>query len=132
MFEELQNKKLDVILKNDSRIETYCEDTMMRFFYEQARATGMNHMAYAHLGRGHPHTNLIAKNEGELSRVHDVLITYCRKAVALGGGAAAEHGIGKMHKDLLSIQHDEETLKRMWEIKQERDPKNILGRGTIF
>lgn len=105
---------------------------MMSFFYEQARGTGMNHMAYAHAGRGHPHTNLIARDERELKTAHDVLIACCKKAVSLDGGVAGEHGIGKMHKDLLSIQHDAETLKRMKAIKQEWDPKNILGRGTIF
>lgn len=105
---------------------------MMSFFYEQASATGMDHMAYAHAGRGHPHTNLIAKNEKELEAAHDVLIACCKKVVALGGGVAGEHGIGKMHKDLLLIQHDDETLKRMRAIKDEWDPGNILGRGTIF
>lgn len=105
---------------------------MVNFFYEQAKVTGMPYMAYAHAGRGHPHTNLIAKNADELARAHDVLIACCKKAVSLGGGVAGEHGIGKMHKDLLAIQHDAETLKKMRAIKDEWDPQGILGRGTIF
>lgn len=105
---------------------------MMAFFYDQVGKTGMDHMAYAHVGRGHPHTNLIATNEKELELAHEVLLSCCKKAVSLGGGVAGEHGIGKMHKDLLPIQHDEQTLKSMRAIKYEWDPKNILGRGTIF
>jgi FAD/FMN-containing dehydrogenase len=105
---------------------------MMAFFYDQAGKTGMDRMAYAHAGRGHPHTNLIATNREQLEFAHEVLLSCCKKAVSLGGGVAGEHGIGKMHRDLLPIQHDAETLKRMRAIKDEWDPKNILGRGTIF
>jgi FAD/FMN-containing dehydrogenase len=105
---------------------------MMRFFYDRARASGLAHMAYAHVGRGHPHTNLIADDEDEHRRAHELLMVCCCKAVELGGGVAGEHGLGKMHTDLLSIQHPSEVIERMRKWKMEYDPKWILGKGNIF
>ncbi len=56
----------------------------------------------------------------------------CRKAVELGGGVSGEHGLGKLHTDLLPIQHADAAIARMKQWKREYDPKWILGRGTIF
>ena len=105
---------------------------MMKFFYEQASATGLTYMGYAHIGAGHPHTNILAPTPADKERAHDVLTRCCRRAVELGGGVAGEHGIGKVHTDLLSIQHPQGVIEKMKEWKQEYDPNWILGQGTIF
>lgn len=105
---------------------------ILEHFYGLARASGMPFMAYAHIGNGHPHTNLLARNADEKRRALEILADCCRKAVALGGGVAGEHGIGKLHADQLPLQHDAATIERMRTWKREYDPKNILGRGNIF
>ncbi len=105
---------------------------MMEFFYSQAAATGLVHMGYAHIGAGHPHTNILAPGPEEKQRAHDVLSRCCRKAVELGGGVAGEHGIGKIHADLLPIQHSAAAIEQMKNWKREYDPNWILGQGTIF
>ena len=105
---------------------------MMEHFYKAAEATGLLYMGYAHIGCGHPHTNFIAKNPEEKKRAHDAMASCCRKAVELGGGVAGEHGIGKIHTDLMSIQHSQKIIERMKTWKDEYDPNWILGRGNIF
>ncbi|MFA4875738.1 MAG: FAD-binding oxidoreductase [bacterium] len=105
---------------------------MMAFFYREALATGLQHMGYAHIGAGHPHTNILAPGPEDKQRALEVLRKCCRKAVELGGGVAGEHGIGKLHTDLLSIQHGAAIIDQMKSWKREYDPNWILGRGTIF
>lgn len=105
---------------------------MMDFFYKRAHASGLPFMAYAHIGAGHPHTNLLCRNASEKAIAHEVLLDCCRKAVSLGGGVAGEHGIGKLHTDLMPVQHNARTIERMKEWKRCYDPNWILGRGTIF
>lgn len=105
---------------------------MMDFFYKLAEATGLQHMGYAHIGVGNPHTNIIAKNAKEKKLALDVLTSCCKKTVELGGGVAGEHGLGKLHADLLSIQHPPEAIEKMRKWKREYDPNWILGRGNIF
>lgn len=105
---------------------------MMAHFYSRARASGLPSMAYAHIGAGHPHTNLLCRNAAEKVLANEALHDCCRKAVALGGGVAGEHGIGKLHTDLMPFQHDARTIERMKQWKREYDPNWILGQGTIF
>lgn len=105
---------------------------MMEFFYKEAENLKLSYMAYAHLGRGHPHTNAIAKTKEDKERAHDTLLRCCRKSVELGGGVAGEHGIGKLHTDLMSLQYSPEIIEKMKNWKKQYDPHWILGRGNLF
>lgn len=105
---------------------------MMDFFYKEADAVGLPYIAYAHLGRGHPHTNLFAKTVEEWQRAEEMLIRCCKKAVMLGGGVAGEHGIGKIHTNLMPIQHTAKIIEKMKGWKKIYDPNWILGRGNLF
>lgn len=105
---------------------------MMDYFYLLADAVKLPYMAYAHVGSGHPHTNVLAKNAQEMAIAEDMLLKCCRKAVELGGGVAGEHGVGKIHKNLLPIQHPSQAIAKMRKWKEEYDPHFLLGRGNIF
>lgn len=105
---------------------------MMSFFYKEADATSLPYIAYAHLGRGHPHTNLFAKDAKEKDRAEGILIRCCKRAVSLGGGVTGEHGIGKLHRNLVPIQYSDKIIGQMKKWKNEYDPNWILGRGNIF
>lgn len=105
---------------------------MMNYFYTEAEKLKLPYMAYAHLGRGHPHTNAIARTPEEKKKAEEMLLRCCRKAVELGGGVSGEHGIGKIHTDLMPIQYSNEIIEKMREWKKNYDPKWILGRGTLF
>jgi FAD/FMN-containing dehydrogenase len=105
---------------------------MMEYFYGLADATGLPYMGYAHIGSGHPHTNILTTNPDEKRRAKDVLLACCKKAVSLGGGVAGEHGIGKIHRDLVPVQYPADVINKMKAWKREYDPNWILGKGNIF
>lgn len=105
---------------------------MMDYVYKTGTASGLPFMAYAHIGRGHPHVNYLCKNAEEHKRAETLLLDCCRKAVSLGGGVAGEHGIGKLHRNLVPIQWRQDRIDQMIRIKKEWDPSWILGRGNIL
>lgn len=105
---------------------------MMDFFYKEAQTLGLPYIAYAHLGRGHPHTNIFAKTPKEWKFAEEILVRCCKKAVDLGGGVAGEHGIGKIHTNLMPIQHQAKIIEKMKGWKKIYDPNWILGRGNLF
>ena len=107
-------------------------EEMMAYVYRTGKDLGVPFMAYAHIGRGHPHVNYLCKTPEEKQRAQALLLDCCRKAVSLGGGVAGEHGIGKLHRDLMPIQWSAADLDRMRQIKREFDPKYLLGKGNIF
>ncbi len=105
---------------------------MMEYFYQIYDVTGLDYMGYAHIGDGHPHTNILSTNPEEKKIALAALENCCRKAVELGGGVAGEHGLGKLHADQLPLQYGSEIIERMKSWKREYDPNWILGRGNIF
>lgn len=89
-------------------------------------------LVFGHIGDGHPHVNYLVKNGDELMRMKKIVERQCRKAVALGGGVAGEHGLGKLYRDHLKIQHPPSLIRKMREVKLQYDPHQILGRGTLW
>jgi len=45
---------------------------------------------------------------------------------------SAEHGLGKRKAHLLALQYSPEHLETMRAVKRRLDPRDILGRGTIW
>ncbi|MDO8527813.1 MAG: FAD-binding oxidoreductase [Deltaproteobacteria bacterium] len=105
---------------------------MMGFVYKTGAELGVPFMAYAHIGRGHPHVNYLCKTSEEKKRAEATLIACCQKAVSLGGGVTGEHGVGKLHRNLLPIQWGQDRIDWMVRVKKEWDPEWILGRGNIL
>jgi len=101
-------------------------------FYKESAPLGIDFVAYGHLGDGHPHTNFLCKNASEKKLASEMAIQQAKRAVELGGGVAAEHGIGKTKRHLLHLQHDFKVIESMRALKESFDPKWILGRGNIL
>ncbi len=100
--------------------------------FEQATTLQIPFLVFAHIGNGHPHWNFLTRNPEENAKAKAFVLAQCHKAVAFGGGVAGEHGIGKIKRDLLTIQHGTDTIARMKALKHQWDPKNLLGRGNLF
>ncbi|MDP2599589.1 MAG: FAD-binding oxidoreductase [Deltaproteobacteria bacterium] len=105
---------------------------MMQYVQKTGKELGLPYMTYAHVGMGHPHVNYLCKNGEEKCRAEAVLLQCCRKAVTFGGGVCGEHGLGKLHRNLLPIQCTKNEIGRMQAIKKEFDPNWILGRGNML
>lgn len=109
-----------------------CMIEMMQWMYTKSEELGIPFIAFGHLGNGHPHVNYLTRSADEKERARALVIDNCKKAVSLGGGVAGEHGLGKLKRNLLRIQHPQHVIDQMRIIKTHYDPNWILGRGNIF
>ena len=50
----------------------------------------------------------------------------------MGGAVSAEHGVGKIKRDFLTIMYGENQIEQMATLKAQLDPKAHLGRGNLF
>lgn len=105
----------------------------MYLFYRKIMAQEPMHtILFGHIGENHLHFNLFPRTEEEKKRAWEVYGTCARKALALGGTVAAEHGIGKIKHKWLGVMYGERGLKEMAAIKKIFDPPVILGLDNIF
>ena len=93
-------------------------------------------VAFGHLGDGNIHYNIsqppgadkaafLARWEEVNEAVHAVVRRY-------SGSIAAEHGVGRMKRDLLPTVRDEVELDMMQTIKTSFDPKGIMNPGRLL
>lgn len=90
------------------------------------------YIRYGHLGNGHPHFNLLAKDAVELAKARRAIHAMCLRAVALGGTVTAEHGVGKLKREYVGLQYPRWVIDAMKSVKQTLDPAGILAPGNIF
>ncbi len=87
---------------------------------------------FGHLGNGHPHVNIMARNFYEKEKALEATRLCMKNAARLGGGVAGEHGLGKMKTWALPLQWPEETVRKMQKIKQDLDPDALAAPGNLF
>ncbi|MCK4302872.1 MAG: FAD-binding oxidoreductase [Candidatus Eisenbacteria sp.] len=89
-------------------------------------------VAYGHVGNGHPHFNLLAEDRWVLEQAEVAARQMARRAIALGGTLAAEHGIGKLKVPFYRELYPDWLYSGMRALKQTLDPKGILSPGNLF
>ena len=50
----------------------------------------------------------------------------------MGGAVSAEHGVGKLKRDFLTIMYGKEHIREMAALKAAFDPDFLFGRGNLF
>jgi FAD/FMN-containing dehydrogenase len=97
---------------------------------------GARPVPFGHLGDGNIHYNVsqppsmdravfLANWEALNAAVHEIVLD-------LGGSISAEHGIGRLKRDLLVHAKQPLELEMMRKIKQALDPNNILNPGKLL
>ncbi len=100
---------------------------------EAARAAGVDLVVrYGHVGNGHPHIYTRGRDANEVQRLDRLTHELAALAVALGGTVAAEHGIGKTKRHLLSLMYPPAILRAMRGLKHTLDPEGLLAPGNVF
>ncbi len=105
---------------------------MMTFYVQRMEESGLDYVIFGHIGDNHPHVNILPHDPEELSRGKDMYLEFSKKAVELGGSVSAEHGIGKLKRDLLRVMYGDEGIEEMRNVKRSLDPRGIMNPGNMF
>ena len=102
----------------------------------EARIPGARPVPFGHLGDGNIHYNISqpvgSDKQAFLARWSEVNELVHRIVEKYQGSISAEHGIGKLKRDLLRQVKDPVSLDLMRSIKNTMDPKGILNPGKVL
>ena len=87
---------------------------------------------FGHIGNSHLHVNILPRSMDELETAYALYTDFARRAVALGGSVAGEHGIGRLKKKFMDIQYNRQELELMKEVKRFFDPEGTLNPGVLY
>ncbi len=112
------------------------EDADLTWVYDLFTTTlhgaGLDFAVFGHAGNNHFHVNILPRDENELVRAKALYMGLASAVVARGGCVAAEHGIGRIKKNFLTVQYSPEQLAAFRRIKRWADPEWRLNRGVLI
>lgn len=92
--------------------------------------------AFGHMGDGNMHYNITqpknANKQGFLDQQPAINNLIHQLVVEMNGSVAAEHGVGRLKRDLIVRTKDPIELELMRSIKRTLDPDNIMNPGKVL
>jgi len=112
-------------------ITAYAE--LLEAMQAEVNAHGLTAYTLSHAGNGNVHLNIAGRKDDprEWALVQTVSERLVMKAIALGGTATGEHGVGLGKRKYMPAQHGS-GLAWMKQIKNLFDPNGVLNPGKIF
>ncbi len=107
-------------------------EEMYQLYRKALDGRGLDYAIFGHAGNNHFHVNMLPRNAAELAEGKSVYMEFAREAVARGGAVSAEHGLGKIKKEMLKVQYSAKDIATMWEIKRFFDPHLLLNQGVLL
>ena len=121
------------VLTVDVAVPLTAYPDMIKDAQQELEETGLAGYIISHAGNGNLHLNLIGEsgNRGDWDLISDVSGRMVTKALAAGGTATGEHGVGIGKRRFMQTEHGS-SLQWMKRIKSLFDPNGILNPGKIF
>jgi len=119
-------------LSTDFAVPDEALEEIWAFYTSKLEGAGLEWVAYGHIGNNHIHINIMPGTLEEMHRGLSIYREFAQKVVSLGGTISAEHGVGKIKKEFLSIMFSNKDLEEMKAVKRALDPGLMINPGTML
>jgi D-lactate dehydrogenase (cytochrome) len=92
----------------------------------------LQYVIFGHIGDNHVHVNILPANMDEYLLGKKLYAEFAAEVLRMKGSVSAEHGIGKLKKNFLSMMLGKDGIGEMAKLKKALDPGARLGKGTLF
>jgi len=105
---------------------------VMRLYRRDLQSAGLEHVIFGHIGNNHVHVNILPRDMNDYAQGKTLYRAWAHQVVAWGGSVSAEHGIGRLKKDLLAVMYGGSGIRSMRHLKAIFDPDNRLNPDRLF
>ena len=105
---------------------------VMAMYRSTIKELGLKSAAWGHIGNDHVHFNILPDSEEQYASSKELFKRWAAWVSESGGAVSAEHGVGKLKADFLTIMYGEDHIDEMRRLKRCFDPKWQLGAGNMF
>ena len=107
-------------------------DDVLAMYHEGLDRTGLDYVMFGHIGNNHLHVNILPKSAEEYARGKALYLEWAEWVVRRGGTISAEHGVGKLKRDMLRLMYGDRGIEEMRAVKRVFDPRGLLNPGDLF
>ena len=119
-------------LGTDFAVPDEALEEIWSFYKSKLEGAGLEWVAFGHIGNNHLHINILPRTLEEIQAGLSIYTEFAEKVVALNGTISAEHGIGKIKKEFLSIMFSDRDIEEMKTVKRALDPGLMINPGTLL
>lgn len=119
-------------LGTDLAVPDQALDEIMALYHDGLSRLDLQHVIFGHIGDNHVHVNILPRDLGDYEHGRALYREWALRVVALGGSVSAEHGIGKLKRELLLAMYGADGIAQMRRVKRCFDPAFRLNRGNLF
>ena len=104
----------------------------MRLYQTKLKESGLEYYVFGHIAENHLHVNILPRSQSELIEGEKLVLNLAKCAVSLEGAVSAEHGIGKLKREFMTLMYHDKEINEMRSLKQALDQNWILSKGNLF
>ncbi len=130
--ENKKNEPCITLLSTDMSVEDKDFEKLYHLYKSTLEKTNLHWVIFGHSGENHFHPNIMARNKAEFEQGHAIFKEWAKEVSKMGGTITAEHGAGKIKRELALIMYGEENMAKLRAFKKTMDPKNLLSPGNII
>jgi D-lactate dehydrogenase (cytochrome) len=129
----VQNHPGFSFLSGDTAVPVSAYPEIIAMAREEVERGGVTAYIFSHAGDGNLHLKFAGRkdNKDDWEIINEINSRIVLKAIALGGTATGEHGVGIGKRAFMAEEHGN-SLIWMKKIKELFDPNGILNPGKIF
>lgn len=105
---------------------------IMDMYHTMLEESGLQSAIWGHIGNSHVHVNILPRDEEDYNKGKALYKEWAKEVTRLGGAVSAEHGVGKLKAEFLTVMYGQKHIDEMAELKSVFDPKGLLGAGNMF
>jgi D-lactate dehydrogenase (cytochrome) len=105
---------------------------VMRLYRAGLSEAGLEHVIFGHIGNNHVHVNILPRNMEDYAAGKALYRKWAEQVVAWGGSISAEHGVGRLKKEMLALMYGPGGIDAMRRLKALLDPDGLLNPGRLF
>lgn len=119
-------------LGTDMSVPDDCLEPIMALYHDTLQKSGLDSAIWGHIGDNHVHVNILPRTMAEYRQGRRLYRYWAEQVVAMGGAVSAEHGVGKLKAEYLTLMYGAGPVAEMADVKAVFDPDGLLGAGNLF
>ncbi|MDH3829552.1 MAG: hypothetical protein OET21_19155, partial [Desulfobacterales bacterium] len=119
-------------LGTDMRLQNGSLSEMLEMYRRGLQAAGLKAAIFGHAADKHLHVNILPQDGKQFDQGRRLIEVWAKKISGMGGNIVAEHGVGKIKKNLFRSIPLPERLKVIRSVKQQLDPNGLWNPGNML
>jgi len=119
-------------LSTDMAVPDNHLEAVMAMYQRGLERLGLDYAIFGHIGNNHVHVNILPREQREYDAGKELYAAWADEVIGMGGTISAEHGVGKLKRELLARMYGPRGIEEMRAVKRFFDPAGILGARNLF